>query len=174
MLSRSVGVILLGSCIARPSLAQASLDTLRTPRSRLAALMGCYAFALHETPLRVYATYHSASWLVRLDTTPEPWGSSRGRVRRVLTRLDESPQVSQANKTRPSLIGPSWWTDSLVDTLHISFSDGLSGAGLTFVVSRSTPPDALTGFIANYWDYRPPDFTDSAFVRATRKHCPGS
>ena len=174
MLTRTAVMILFGVCVARPGYAQASLDTLPTIRTRLAELMGCYAFSLHETPLRVYGKYYNASWLVRLDTTPRPWPSSRGRVPRVLTPLDQSPQLSQANKTRPNLIGPSWWTDSLVDTLRISFSDGLSGTGLTFVIPRSTPVDALTGFIANYRDYGPPFFTDSAFVKAVRKRCAGS
>lgn len=138
-----------------------------TPRNSLRAeLVGCYAFSLRETPLRNYAQYVNASWLVRLDSTPLSGFSISGRVPRVLTRLDASPSSHD-----DSPFGPSWWADSLSDTLRISFSDGLTGAGLVFVVPRSMPVDSFTGFIKNYWDSGPPWGTDSAFVLATRKPC---
>lgn len=68
--------------------------------------------------------------------------------------------------------GPMWYSDSLTDTLRLSFIDGFSGA----VLALDAPPgavDSLSGTVEEHWDFGP-STTNRRRATATRAECPRS
>ena len=126
-------------------------------------LLGCYAL-FTGAGHRVDSSFYRASPHVRLDSAvypvfvvPKELGA-----RRRLARLD-----ANGHHIDPSFgqgpVGPSWWVDSLIDSLRVSFSDGLSGAFVT-VAAPPTHSDTLRGRIEEDWDYREPTSLGPAYA----------
>jgi len=150
---------------ARASVAQGPLDSVPPARRALRPdLVGCYALSAGQHPLS-QSEYYRASGLVRLDTTVAPkWAPPEAF--RMLVPLDSSPADLSLRH-----LGPSWWADSLTDSVRLSFSDGFSGAFLVFLAPPGVRVDTLHGRIANAWDDGAV-VTDGAPARAVRVPCP--
>jgi len=152
---------------ARSSGAQGPLDTV--PPARLALrpeLVGCYALSAGQHSLSRSEYYH-ASGLVRLDTTVAPKWAPPDAFR-MLVPLDSSLGLADLSRRH---LGPSWWADSLTDSVRLSFSNGFSGAFLVFLAPPGVRVDTLHGRIANAWDDGAV-VTDRASARAVRVPCP--
>src|SRR5438445_8732016 len=131
--------------VARASAAQGPLDTVPPARLGLRAdLVGCYTLSAGQHPLARSEYYH-ASGLVRLDTTVAPrWAPPEAF--HVLVPLDSSLALAHQSRRH---VGPSWWADSLTDSVRLSFSNGFGGAFLVFLAPPGARVDTLQGRIAN-------------------------
>ena len=141
---------------------------LAPPRHALRAeLLGCYALYTEAGKL-LDSSFHNASPLVRLDS------NSTGKVPtalRSLARLDTAGTPLDSLDAH-SPFGRDWWTDSLSDSVRLSFSDGFSGA----LVILAAPPgraDTLWGRIEEHWDMGP-SVNQRGRVRALRVSCRGA
>ena len=125
-----------------------------------ADLVGCYTLDPGVGP----PLYNAAS-RVRLDSTTVQ-ATDAGANRRVLPLDFEGRPWS--SPPRPGHLPPTWWADSLSDTVRVSFVDGFSGA----VYVLAAPPRATTlrGRAYNRWDAGP-STTDERRVRAIRRPC---
>jgi hypothetical protein len=152
---------------ARASAAQAPFDTVPPARLSLRTeLIGCYALSAGQHSLS-QSEYYNASGLVRLDTSVAPqWAPPESF--RMLVPLDSS--LEPTNPSRGHL-GPTWWADSLTDSVRLSFSNGFSGAFLVLLAPAGVRADTLRGRIANAWDFGPPFVTQRASAHGVRVPC---
>jgi hypothetical protein len=149
---------------ARASAAQAPFDTVPPARLSLRAeLVGCYALSAGHRPL-THPEYYNASGLVRLETSLARQ-SAPPESFRMLVPLDSSLDPTNPGRRHP---GPSWWADSLTDSVRLSFSNGFSGAFLVLLAPAEVRVDTLRGRIANAWDFGPLFVTQPAPARAVR------
>jgi hypothetical protein len=125
-------------------------------------LVGCYAL-FTATGKRVDSSFYNASPLVRLDSARHRRLAS-GRVPgtfRFAARLDTTGR-SMTIRSEHS-VGPTWWADSLSDSIRLSFSNGFSGAFVTLVAS-GVASDTLRGWIEEHWDFGPPTTHEPAYA----------
>jgi len=140
-------------------------------------LVGCYKVMTDRGhPLGPH-DYYGASPMVYLDSTPRLHvltnGKDLGTSRRLMIRLDSTAQPIEQERRPLAFIGPAWWVDSLDDTVHMSFSNGLSGIAL-IVGERVGTGDTLRGRIEDHWDFGPPFVAPHGRGMAVRVPCPSS
>jgi hypothetical protein len=133
-------------------------------------LLGCYVLFDGRGHL-LDSSYYNAFSLVLLDSTPT-WGTdqdSQPGIVRVMSRVDSSGRRITPGKSGFDR-GPSWWVDSLTDTLRMSFSNGFSGAVLKLAAIPGSR-DTLRGRIEEHWDVGPPFVTNRGKARVVRIPC---
>lgn len=146
------------------------------------AMLGCYAlFDADGRP--VDSTYYNASEVVRLDTAPEFTDSAYSAAFMIFEARPSKARREGIGMMYP--LGPSqamriplhdgtfaWAIDSDMDSLEMSFSDGLSGVSLNFLLP-DTLTDTMIGTITDHWDTEP--FRgERGLATAIRIACPRS
>lgn len=136
-------------------------------------LVGCYALMTAPGHLLDRHNFYNASPMVYLDSTPRPHILSTGRdlgtKERVLVQLDSAGDpIGGVQPT--GILGPSWSTDSLTNTLYVSFSNGFSGAELILQAPLGRG-DTLRGRIIENWDFGPPFSDARGRGMAVRRPC---
>jgi hypothetical protein len=131
-------------------------------------IIGCYAlFRDRDRPID--SKYYHGVPRVELDTVriSVALDDSLPGVFRVVRRLDTAGYRRDSVNLRLFHV-PVWWSDSLSDTVRLSFSDGFSGAYLALSPRRGST-DTLAGRVENHWDYGGP--TDRRSALAIRFPC---
>jgi len=141
----------------------------QNPGRTVRDIVGCYA--LFTGGNAVDSTYYNSSPRVRLDSTAG--GRRRDEERRlrsrIMWRLDAQGRPLDGRR------GPmpfTWWVDSLSDSLHLSFVDGLHGTVL--VLASGAVADTLYGRIEEHWDFGPPFVTSQQSALSVQVPCRSS
>ena|SRR5437764_10000991 len=141
------------------------------PRDALRSdLLGCYRlYTASGNPLSP-DSFRNAAPFVRLDSV-SLGVSGRDSVRgvfRLLVRLDRNGRPMDPDY--PSRYHtPSWWADSLSDSIRLSFSDGFTGT--TVILMAPSPAlDTLSGRVEEWGDVGP-TIIDRGGARSVRVPC---
>ena len=141
-------------------------DPILARRALRSEVLGCYAL-YGDNGRRVDTTYYNASPVVRLDSTVSPHVADRfAGMLRVLVSLDT---LGQPDEPTSGVLPPTWRSDSLTDTIRLSFVNGFSGAEFSFAAPRGSL-DTLRGRAAEHRDFGP-STTNRGAARALRIPC---
>ena len=126
------------------------------PRDALRSdLLGCYRlYNSSGNPLHPDSLPHVVAF-IRLDSMSlgVSGRDSVPGVFRLMVRLDRHARAIDPDDL-PRYHMPSWWADSLSDSIRLSFSDGFTGT--TVVLMAPTPPqDTLWGRVEMWGDVGP-------------------
>ena len=129
-------------------------------------LLGCWAL-YDSAGRRAEASLYWAPPFVQLDSSLPRNPRHRGPGRQA-HKLDS---LHRRIETSRSLEGSIWWTDSLVDTVQMVFSNGFSGTRFKLgVPKRRRVPDTLRGRAIEFWD-EGPTMTLAGSASAVRVSC---
>ena len=129
--------------------------------------IGCYSL-FRADGRRIDTTYYNASPNVRLDSAVVASFDSLPGAYREMLAFDELWQPSRSTR---GIQNATWSTDSLSDSLRLSFVNGFSGAQFVFLLAARS--DTVHGRASESWDIGP-SVTDRGQAFAVRIACPTS
>ena len=131
-------------------------------------LLGCWAL-YDSAGRRAEASLYWAPPVVQLDSSlPE---DPRYRTRQGERQAHKLDSLHRRIETSRRFGGSVWWTDSLVDTVQMVFSNGFSGTRLKLGVPESRRAlDTLHGRAIEFWD-EGPTMTLAGSASAVRVSC---